>query len=198
MYFVESLNGSFSLNQEDVDAYREFIKVCGGNQLKGFFSNVFIVDLIIHERVHHINPCQVIQCLLDEEIGINNSNTKPASIFSRKPLKGLWHKHYFSGKFIAQNIQNEFFRNKYSRGKLSKIITKVLNENPLEDAQNISKIIAKEVVEIPYEKRKSSGGLTGEWVVFARENGKNYYLCMATHKEQDIEIYNKIKTYCQQ
>ena len=35
--------------------------------------------------------------------------------------------------------------------------------------------------------------LTGEWLVYAKSNDKNYFLCLATHSEGDQNIFdNKI------
>lgn len=45
-------------------------------------------------------------------------------------------------------------------------------------------------------KKKRTGRLTGEWIVFARVGSVNYYLCLATHEEghgEAVEIYNRLK-----
>lgn len=34
--------------------------------------------------------------------------------------------------------------------------------------------------------------ITGEWIVFCKHNDINYYLCLATHKEKDDDIYERV------
>jgi hypothetical protein len=46
------------------------------------------------------------------------------------------------------------------------------------------------------EERDSSQRLTGEWIVFAKHNGQNYYLCLARHNEGDELIFSRIKQIC--
>lgn len=41
---------------------------------------------------------------------------------------------------------------------------------------------------------KIKNGLTGEWLIYKKYQGKNYYLCLAKHDEVDLAIYeNKIR-----
>jgi hypothetical protein len=46
----------------------------------------------------------------------------------------------------------------------------------------ISRSIADAIVGV-YQQRALTQNLTGEWIVFARHEGQNYYLCLATHDE---------------
>lgn len=48
----------------------------------------------------------------------------------------------------------------------------------------------------PIEKRDQQGKITGEWVIFAKHEGKNYYLCLNTHDAGDQQIYDKIMEHC--
>lgn len=45
------------------------------------------------------------------------------------------------------------------------------------------------------EARAASQRLTGEWIVFARRGGKHYYLTLASHKEQDEIIYERVARF---
>jgi hypothetical protein len=40
----------------------------------------------------------------------------------------------------------------------------------------------------PLEMRDAAKKLTGEWIVFLKQGGKNYYLCVNTHKAGDQVI----------
>jgi hypothetical protein len=41
-----------------------------------------------------------------------------------------------------------------------------------------------------------TGKLTGEWIIFARHDGKNYYLCLNTHEAGDQFVYDRIMEHC--
>ena len=43
-----------------------------------------------------------------------------------------------------------------------------------------------------YERRASPNKLTGDWIVFAKHEGQNYYLDLATHSENDEALYMKL------
>ena len=36
-------------------------------------------------------------------------------------------------------------------------------------------------------------GATGEWIIFDKEDGQNYYLCLARHTDGDEAIFGKLK-----
>ncbi|MGB7835558.1 MAG: hypothetical protein WBL84_25470, partial [Xanthobacteraceae bacterium] len=46
------------------------------------------------------------------------------------------------------------------------------------------------------EVRNASKKLTGEWIVFLKRAGKNYYLCCNTHVAGDQVIYDRIAEHC--
>jgi hypothetical protein len=47
-----------------------------------------------------------------------------------------------------------------------------------------------------YADRARAQELTGEWIVFAKHEGKNYYLCLAGHDEGDDHIFARISDGC--
>jgi hypothetical protein len=46
------------------------------------------------------------------------------------------------------------------------------------------------------EERGSQGKLTGEWIVFAKEDAGNYYLGIWPHTASDERIASSIKAAC--
>jgi hypothetical protein len=42
----------------------------------------------------------------------------------------------------------------------------------------------------------AAGEITGEWVIFVKHDGKNYYLCANTHKAGNRFIYDRIMEHC--
>jgi hypothetical protein len=56
--------------------------------------------------------------------------------------------------------------------------------------------LAHRVTHEPVEDRANNKKLTGEWIVFAKEAGQNYYLCLNTHNAGDQQIVDRIKSNC--
>jgi len=162
------------------------------NSYKNRVSELFILDLFVYVTILKLNPLDVIDEIENLENGDGNTQTKPATEFKRPPLQGLWHKHFFCEHFLVQNIQNSLINfnldaliNEIMDPKKSDIITKEL----------ISEF-SHRVINEPFEGRANSNNLTGEWIVFAKEGGKNYYLCLNTHKAGDQMIADRIKENC--
>jgi hypothetical protein len=121
--------------------------------------------------------------------------TKPAEPFSKLPLLGLWKKHYLLGGLgsLATNIKVGAGR----KGREFRCIAKA-RYNPATNHLSpmaISKSIADDVINL-YAERKYAQNLTGEWIVYAQHEAKNYYLCLAGHKEGDQNIFERIRQGC--
>lgn len=114
--------------------------------------------------------------------GITNArptHTKPAAPFTRKRLSGLWHKHYHQAAFIPKNVQNH-----WSPGQLKELAESVLNDTAIPHEKKAG-YLSHEFVIGGYRDRSQSGKLTGEWIVYARQNSVNYYLTLGRHGEDD-------------
>jgi hypothetical protein len=61
--------------------------------------------------------------------------------------------------------------------------------------QKVAAAVANDVGQI-YAKRSRAQKLTGEWIVFAKHEGKNYYLTLAAHGEGDDHIFARIRDGC--
>ncbi|WBA12873.1 hypothetical protein [Salinivibrio kushneri] len=118
---------------------------------------------------------------------ISTSETKKPTQFKDPPLRGLWHKHYYSGtiKCIATNALNSF--RKYGVPFLKNQI----NKEKLISITDINSIVEDITTNNPNRRRENSQA-TGDWIVFARVNGENYYLCLADHPENGREDDNRI------
>lgn len=123
--------------------------------------------------------------------------TKPATEFKRAPLKGLWHQHWFQASFMPTNLLIE-----NSRSGVELMLRRLRQHyggeefmGKLIDETDV-KLMAHASVNDAFEQRAQrssdgSGGLTGEWIVFAKSNGRNIYLTLAGHEEDDTEIYRR-------
>ncbi len=111
------------------------------------------------------------------------TRTKPEGRFKRGGINFLYHKHYSSARHISRNLKDQsefkedgtntdFFETTYAR------IMKEHGEDP--DVWPGALIHA---LTIQGYQDHASRGLTGDWIVFGKHEGKNYYLGLATHKE---------------
>lgn len=189
-YNIRFPNREFELTDADLDDFKKMIGIEW--KIKSKYSKAFLLDLYCHNELYGIIPEEVLEAIKEEEDKSNIIGIKPATEFKRFPLKGLWHKHYSSARFIAHNIQNQL-----ARGGLEKLIREVFDPK-------VSKVATKEMIEqlshrVVHESldnRKDKQKMTGEWLIFAKYKGENYYLCMGTHHNEDQQIRNKIDVMC--
>lgn len=129
--------------------------------------------------------------IFDLENGTNRSGTKPATMFRRSVLKGLWHKHFFSARFLAANIEAG-----HGANGLRKIVEDVAGkiDGTMPPTEEMIVEIARRAVHDPLDRRFSTGKATGEWVIFLPRPEGNHYLSVVVHKQPDNEILDQILT----
>ena len=124
------------------------------------------------------------------------TKTKAASEFKGKYLRGLWHKHFFSDRFLARNIINCWKMDKKGKGKFDEMITDVFQESVSEYiTDEMTNVLSYRLTDEPLKNRILKGSSTGEWIVFAKNNNSNHYLVLGRHGD-DENICNLIKNYC--
>lgn len=156
------------------------------------FSKLFICHLMFLDDTQG-GSCHVIDEIEVLEGDKDNSSSKPASKLNGAPLKGLWHKHYVLPQHLRENL-----RLHWKPQKLDQLVKTVLDpqKSDVVTGEMISNL-AHDLVEGGFEKRATKQKLTGEWIVFAKYEQKNYYLTLAKHKEEGQVIFERIKKYCQ-
>ncbi|WP_417505053.1 hypothetical protein [Marinomonas gallaica] len=155
-------------------------------------SELFVLDLYIHELEFGIFPSEITDEIRHLETGNYNSFTKPPTQFRREPLKGLWHKHYFSAYFVVQNLENS-----WGKSGLNGVLEEVFNAlSSGATGKDFASTLVNEHFEKSLETRSENKKVTGEWIVYAEYQGKNYYLCMGIHNADDQSIYNRIVDNC--
>ena len=162
--------------------------------IPGRYSWLFVFNLMMLERKNGVAPFSIIDEIKNLEGDGPQQQTKPASEFKGVHLKGLWHKHFFAANLslITHNISNQL-----AGGKLGKLVGDIFdpNKSPVVTKEMIGELSHRVVVE-SLEDRASDGKLTGEWIVFAKHQGQNYYLCLTTHESGDENITQSIKAAC--
>lgn len=112
----------------------------------------------------------------------------------RKPfksdfLKGLEHIHHGAyasrGYSAVKNCIDYWYYNGVLKGNKKIEFQKLINEN----TQNLAGRMYQIAILSKLKK-----GLNGEWLIYKRHEGENYFLCLAKHDEGDELIYeNKIR-----
>lgn len=155
------------------------------------YTSLFVVNLYLLDKVGDVNPAQVIEEIKNLEGLAPPQQTKPATEFKGHFLKGLWHKHFLPAlpSSFAHNILNHLGKN-----GLTQLVEEVFDPRKSSVVtQEMINELAHRVVEESIEERGAANKLTGEWIIFAKENGKNYYICISPHKSGDENIANNIK-----
>lgn len=158
----------------------------------GRYSWTFMLDILLRERCYGIEPWTIVEEVRGLESGSDGTRTKGATQFEREPLRGLWHKHYFCARFVANNIQIAL-----RRGTFEAIVNETIADGLAKgEDEEIATKLAHRLTRGVLDQREKDGQLTGEWIVFANHEGQNYYLCLAEHRTGDEAIFKVIKGTC--
>lgn len=189
---VHEGNSTYLVEHEELVKYANLYGL--ESIIPGRYSWLFVFNLIMLERKNGIAPFGIIDEIKSLEGVGPPQQTKPASIFKGTQLKGLWHKHFFGANLglLAHNILNQL-----ANGRLEKLVTEIFdaNKGPVATKEMIDELSHRVVVE-SLEDRAADNKLTGEWIIFAKHQGQNYYLCLTTHKSGDENIAQSLKAAC--
>ena len=123
----------------------------------------------------------------------SSSATGQEDQFQHAPLTGLYKKHFTSPRFLPTNLLN-FLRSKEGGRHLNEVLDKAAQAD---GCDAFTKYLSHHMVIDPIEIKSSSNKMTGEWVVFHKHEGKNYYLTFGLHSETNDEIYKRIAFACE-
>ncbi len=163
-------------------------------------STLLLTQLYIYNKERYYSIFQITDEIKYLEGLVPATRTNKERPFKGDILRGLWKKHFYSDRYLAKNISNYWKSSKGER-KLSAYIDNAFKENESEylEQETINKISYYTVFH-PFEHKSSRAGkarwgITGEWIIFAKHNDKNYYLCIGKHN-QDESIMTNINNMC--
>lgn len=123
------------------------------------------------------------------------SRTKSEAQFKKSPLFPLWHKHFFSAQHLIKNVGIRWNLPNGGNRDLDKMINDVAGKYG-EDPTAWPGYLTHQLVVGGFTDR-AERGLTGDWLIYAKYENRNYYLDLATHEEgvadQANTLFKKLK-----
>jgi hypothetical protein len=193
---------SISIDLDDVKRFSCELGV--ENDLHSRISILFWTKLYIFEKTRTIDIWPIIGEIKNLESAHGKSSaewakislTKKPSKFKHKPLRGLWHKHYFSARSLTRNIINSL-ENENGIGSIR--INRVFADHIGKDIDStLAGLLAHEATIGVFEDKLRSRGLTGEWIVYSRSLEKNYYLTCTFHDSDHWNDLFEVREICAQ
>ncbi len=165
------------------------------NLANGRIGHILTYQLFRYHYDGPGNPKEVTREIhsLDRVDGL--SRTKKEAVFSSGKLKGFFHKHYFTARHIPLNMYQHNIDGKseeLSKGA-GRVISRTLESEVSDDEKAM--ILADFLTMDAYKQRSRSRNLTGDWIIFKKYQGKNYYLCLASHEVDTDDLYEMIKRW---
>ncbi|WP_375762450.1 hypothetical protein ACE10W_37115 [Bradyrhizobium sp. B025] len=130
------------------------------------------------------------------------TRAKPPQQFKHAPLAPLWHKHFFSPRHLLRNIGERW---NLARGAGNRDLDVALSEIAAQHGDDPAKwpsVLVHRLNVGGLEERAHAQRLTGDWIIFAKRDGENYYLDLATHEEAEgpansERLMQKLQAGCQ-
>jgi hypothetical protein len=109
-------------------------------------------------------------------------HTKAAEQFKHVPLHPLWHKHFSAPRHAMRNIGNRWNICGTNQKALDAMVRKVAADYGA-DPDVWQRVLPHRFMLDGYTDRATNQRLTGDWIIFGKHDGANYYLDLATHEE---------------
>jgi len=146
----------------------------------------------------HVDPAKVVHEIRALEGVGRPSQLKPAIQNKHPPLKGLWHKHYQETGLRSMALNLRMAMHQYGlpafEAKVAEAVEAGEERYMTEDEV---KLISHDAVVGNFLRRANDHALTGEWIMYARHDGQNYYLALATHDVQTHpDVRRQLEVIC--
>jgi hypothetical protein len=168
-----------SLSLEQIRAFKEYV-TCNARYASRM-SLGFAYDLADRDR--RFREAHEILRQLDNLEGIlpiAHSSTKEAKKFKHAPLHPFWHKHFYSSRHFWRNIGERWGLERGRNGDLDSMIEDAIAARGHQPELCINRMLYDLVIG-GLERRSAAKKLTGDWIIFAKHGGQNYYLGLAPH-----------------
>jgi hypothetical protein len=126
------------------------------------------------------------QALVIDELDVLEGLRPPLQTKAAKQFKHalypLWHKHFSAPRHAKRNIGNRWNIRGTNQKALDAMISRVAAKYGA-DPEVWQRMFAHRFVLDGYADRATNQRLTGDWIIFGKHDGANYYLDLATHEE---------------
>lgn len=165
--------------------------------IPGRYSVLLLLQLFGATQSGMLSPAKVISQIRALEGLKENGGLKVATPFKHPPLQGLWHQHYLedSVQSTAINIRKGLFRFGLPWVEQRISDAKASNEKGYFTLADVPQIV-NDALTSNWERLKQHSALTGEWIVFAKHEGSNYYLSLSKHNGDHLSLRNQIDAIC--
>ena len=167
--------------------------------ISGRYSYLLLLELFGATHSGMLNAAKVISEIRVLEGVDAGGGLKASSQFKHPPLQGLWHQHYLEDGLSCMTYNIRKGIRKFGIPWVNK---KVEDENEYVELRSFTDIdaaqIAHDVVASNWERLINNEALTGEWLIFAKHEGKNYYLSLGRHDSGDELLRSQIDAICLQ
>ena len=106
--------------------------------------------------------------------------TKDAEQFRHGDLSRFWKKHFYASRHFLKNIGVRWSLDRNGNADLDKAIAE--EQSKAQSIHELNGRLAYRIAVTGWEERVAHG-LTGDWIIFAKCDGLNHYLDVATHAE---------------
>lgn len=200
---TENMTNPFSENESGTSVSREDLEAWA-NQTVGFFgldlsriSTVVLTQLMQFEHGRIFSTYSVTDEIQAMEGLRAGKGTRPDEPFHGATLKGLRKKHFAGARLLAYNIGAHFHIDKGGNARLDAVVARAFEENTSGYVDDqFCQTLADLMTVAAIEERTRNGRMSGEWIVFHRHDGKNFYLTLASHKEADQTILKRVQLAC--
>ncbi len=162
--------------------------------ITGRYSVLLLLELFGGCKSGMQNPAKIVSQIRILEGVEANRGLKAATQFKHLPLQGLWHQHYFEDGLssMAQNIRKGLVR-----FGLPWVEQKIADAKDSVEKKYFSIVdvphIANDAINANWQRLRDAEALTGEWLIFAKHEGKNYYLSLGKHKGEHEMLRTQIE-----
>lgn len=144
-----------------------------------------------------LNPAKVVSQIKSLEDNGKGIGLKCATQFERPPLQGLWHQHYLEDGLpsMARNLRKGIGKHGLPWLEEQVAEAKATNKEKYLTETDCARI-AYDAVWSNWERLRNNSELTGEWIIFAKYQGDNYYLGLGKHRTGDEVLRSQIDAIC--
>lgn len=197
MYTKDVFEGFYVSEDEVVEFRNNHIGFCQIDLSR--VSQFLSIQLASISKYRVYNSFSITDVIQDLE-GVGRGCKRRVAQFKHPPLKGFWKVHFFDPRFMVKNLINHWGLERANSPKLNNLFLRIdIEEEKSPSTHGWHGRLAHEMTIMGYEERARKNNLTGEWIVFLKHKGKNYYLCISRHTspEDDRDVYEFLKNICE-